>query len=74
MQFPVEDQRLPVTNPDSPMQVFGSEDGWLSFKDDGGADFYLVPIKTYEKMGKVVRMKDIAKTWYHLGDFVLVES
>jgi hypothetical protein len=71
---PVEEQRLPVTNPDSTLQVFGSADGWLSFKDDGGAEFFLVPAQVYEKQGRIVRRKDVAKTWHHLGDYFLVEA
>jgi hypothetical protein len=70
---PVEDQRLPVTNPNNAMQVFGSADGWLSVKDDAGVEFFLVPRQVFEKQGKVIRQSDVAKTWQHLGDFFLVE-
>ena len=51
-----------------PVEVFGSEDGWLCVRDTGGVEFYLVPahLPLSASAGDVV--------WVKLGDFRLLEE
>ena len=70
---PVDDQLLPISNPENPVKVYGSATGWLSFKDDEGKEFYMVPCSAL-KDGKKLRLEDTKQIWTHLGDFFMVEA
>jgi hypothetical protein len=71
---PVEDLLLPIANPQGPLAVYGSSDGWLCLKDEDDKEIYLVPASTYQKRNGKIYSKDTKKPWTMLGDFYIAEE
>jgi hypothetical protein len=71
---PEQDTLLPVTDPHGKISIYGSKDGWLCCRDEAGVEFYLVPEPGFKALDGKIRRRDTGKTWYHLGEFYLVED